>query len=119
MLTIPYFDTLIAQNGVGLPAFGYKVLNAYAESQRLRFKELNFSDCIFEGEVPVIVQLMKQAGVKIFTISSTFSSFPTLVNAFCENGCEIASKKPVILLPYSEYCSKQQECPALVFRIVG
>lgn len=117
MLTIPYFDTLIAQNGVGLPKFGYKVLIAYDESRSLRFENINFSDYISEDEVPVIVQLLKQAGVKMFTVSSTFSSFPALINAFCKYGCEIAKKKPVILLPYTVYCGKQKECPALVLRI--
>ena len=62
---------------------------AYRRSKERNAQYLDFSEVVWEEEVPEITKQLREFGKKKFTISSTFSSVIKVIAAFEENGCKL------------------------------
>lgn len=62
---------------------------AYQWSTQTTNELLNFSDVVWEDDVPEIIKNCKECEIKEFTISSTFSGLLDVLAEFEKYGCEI------------------------------
>lgn len=60
---------------------------AYRNSQRVGNELIDFSDAIWEADIEPTVTLLRNEGIREFTISSSFSSLITILAAFEKHGC--------------------------------
>lgn len=89
MKTIELFEKAMTEgneffrtHGINLTLFW-----AYRNSQRVGNELIDFSDSIWEADIEPAVTLLRNEGIKEFTISSTLSSLITILAAFEKYGC--------------------------------
>ena len=62
---------------------------AYRKSKDLGHKYLDFNDVIWDNQRPEIVEQLREAGKKKFTISGTYTRITVTINEFIKNGCKL------------------------------
>jgi len=86
---------------------------AYKWSTETTNKLLNFSDIIWEYDVPEIIKNCKEYEIKEFTISSTFSNLLDVLAEFEKYGCKICELTKVTTSFTDTFTGKPEEINAI------
>ena len=92
MKKIELFERAIAEQAASLKDWGVNptLFWAYRNSITAGNDRIDFSEAIWDTDIPEITKTLKENGISEFTISSTFSSLiPTLVE-FAKHGFQMA-----------------------------
>ena len=68
---------------------------AYADAQNRSNACIDFSECIWEKEIPQMVADLKRFGITEFTLSSTYSSIVKTAWIFQQNGCSLEGMEEI------------------------
>ncbi|MBR5091034.1 MAG: hypothetical protein IK093_16540 [Ruminiclostridium sp.] len=90
---------------------------AYQKSLDLKHRYLNFNDAIWDNQIPEIVQQLREAGKKKFTISSTYSGMTETIHEFIKNGCRLSGMTTVKTYTTNWETGENDIIPAFVLTI--
>lgn len=90
---------------------------AYQKSLDLKHRYLNFNDVIWDKDIPEIVNQLREAGKKKFTISSTFCGITTTIQEFIKNGCRLSGMTTVKSYTVNWETGEPEYIPAFVITI--
>ena len=91
MTRIATFDKAIEAKAQGLKVEGLNAtaFSAYRKSLEVGNDHIDFSEVIWDADIPEIIKVFRENGITEFTISSTFSSLISTLAKFGELGCEL------------------------------
>ena len=93
------------------------IYRQYAVSRNSGNELLNIYDVLYDNQVPILVELMKEHGIKEFTFSSTWSRAIEIAWLFQENGCKLEGLIE-INAQYVNYSTDEfEKIPAYLFRV--
>lgn len=87
---------------------------AYRTTQRQKIEILNFSDCIWDRDIPEIITFCKENSIKEITITSTFSGLLETLEIFADYGCEIIGLTKV---KYIDWDDEEKKAPAMKIKM--
>ena len=115
MTRIATFDKAIEAKAQGLKVEGLNAtaFSAYRKSLEVGNDHIDFSEVIWDADIPAIIQVFRENGITEFTISSTFSSLICTLAKFAELGCELGGLAEVTA-PYTDFrTGKPARVPAI------
>lgn len=118
MKKIEAFENALA-NQVDLREVGINstVFWAYRDSQEAESDTLNFSEVIWEKDIPAIVECCRENDVHEFTISSTFSGLLETLAEFEKMGCKLAGLTTV-KTRFTDFLTGEKEVrPAVMMKL--
>ncbi len=94
---------------------------AYRHSKAAGCDDLNFYETIWESDIEYIVNTCRANGIKVITISSTFSGLTEDLWEFCKRGCAVDGMK-LVPMHYTEWDWEKKEevrkqVPAVILKI--
>jgi hypothetical protein len=92
----------------------HTILCAYRATQRGKIETLNFSDVIWDRDIPEIIKFCKEHEIKEITITSTFSGLLETLEIFADYGCEIVGLTKVT---YVEWDDEIKKVPGMKIRM--
>lgn len=92
----------------------HTIFCAYRTTQRQKIETLNFSDCIWDRDIPEIINFCKEHEIKEITITSTFSGLLETLEIFADYGCEIVG---LIKVTYVDWDDETKKAPAMKIRM--
>ena len=94
---------------------------AYRHSKAAGCDDLNFYETIWESDIEYIVNTCRANGIKVITISSTFSGLTEDLWEFCKRGCAVDGMKLVPMHNTDWDWEKKEEVrkqvPAVILKI--
>ena len=115
MTRIATFDKAIEAKAQGLKVEGLNAtaFSAYRKSLEVGNDHIDFSEVIWDADIPEIIKVFRENGITEFTISSTFSSLISTLAKFGELGCELGGLTEVTA-PYTDFrTGKPARVPAI------
>ena len=112
MKKIELFERAIAEQAGSLKEWGINptLFWAYRNSIMAGNEEINFEDVIWDYDIEEIVKTLKENGISVFTISSTFSSLIPTLAEFEKHGFRMAGLTEV----KAKYTDWQTGKPAVI-----
>ncbi len=112
MKKIELFERAIAEQAASLKEWGINptLFWAYRNSIMAGNEEINFEDVIWDYDIEEIVKTLKENGISVFTISSTFSSLIPTLAEFAKHGFKMAGLTEV----KAKYTDWQTGKPAVI-----
>ena len=112
MKKIELFERAIAEQAASLKEWGINptLFWAYRNSIMAGNEEINFEDVIWDYDIKEIVKTLKENGISVFTISSTFSSLIPTLAEFAKHGFKMAGLTEV----KAKYTDWQTGKPAVI-----
>ena len=92
----------------------HTIFCAYRTTQRQKIETLNFGDCIWDRDIPEIINFCKEHEIKEITITSTFSGLLETLEIFADYGCEIVGLTKV---NYVDWDDEVKKIPAMKIRM--
>ena len=94
-----------------------EMFNLAWEAHRVGNDLIDLNRCIWEKEIPALVEKFRKYGIDAFTISSGYSSLNETIYAFLQNGCRMDGMV-ITHLPYQDFMSDEFKTgPAFLLRI--
>ena len=92
MKKIELFERAIAEQAASLKDCGINptLFWAYRNSITAGNEQIDFSETIWDADIPEITRTLKENGISGFTISSTFSSLIPTLAEFAKHGFQMA-----------------------------
>ena len=90
---------------------------AYADAQNRSNACIDFSECIWEKEIPQLVTDLKAYGIEEFTLSSTWSGTVKVAWGFQKNGCILEGMEEISGTSRDFKTGDYEKVPAFKFRI--
>ena len=89
----------------------------YEDAQERGNACIDFSECIWEKEIPQMVADLKRFGITEFTLSSTYSSIVKTAWFFEQNGCNLEGMEEINGHSRDFETGDYEKVPAFKFRI--
>ena len=107
------FTPYMTEKGEGY----WKLYELYARAKNVGNEYIDFSDVIWDKDVPAKIDGLREYGIERFTFSSTWSSSVETAWLFLQNGCTLEGMTEINSQHRKIFTEEYERIPAYIFKV--